>query len=92
MLTGAGTGPQGRHLEIHLSFFLKGEMITEEEYRACLKGNMAVYDSKQIINLNQDHHPSLKTGERASLYKGRALDIIADQLCGLTPRERGAKR
>ena len=68
-----------------LSFALKGEMITQEEYSQCLMGNMEVSQGL-LHNLNADH-PSIRTGTSVTLFVGRSRQIQINQLLGLPPPE-----
>lgn len=62
-----------------LSFARQGEMITEAEYEACLKGDM-VLNSAELTNLNARSH--IPTGCTVRLYVGRGIRIQTDMWLG----------
>lgn len=68
-----------------LDFALSGEMITKEEYDACLLGNMAL-DKQRLINLNHPNHPTLLTGQTAEIFFRRGLEISMAVLLGQKPK------
>ncbi|MGQ0565613.1 MAG: hypothetical protein ACT4OK_11150 [Gemmobacter sp.] len=67
-----------------LSFARQGEMITEEEYQACFKGDM-VLNSTELTNLNARSH--IPTGGTVRLYVGRGLKLQSDMWLGETISE-----
>lgn len=80
-------------------FYLSSEMITQDEYEALLVGDMSIEShnvidrrsfvtNKVLYNRNKDHHPTLKTGQAAILHQRRAVQLIADLLTGVEPKER----
>ncbi len=65
-------------------FARKFKMITEEEYQACLKGDMGLERNGCIFNANasKDVTP-VPTGVFQRLYMGRAEDIMIAQMLGV---------
>lgn len=65
-----------------LSFALKGEMLTEDEHRACLRGEMEVQRG-HLLNLNIPADVAgFPTGTYVALYAGRARKLQIDALLG----------
>lgn len=64
-------------------FYLRFQMITEEEYEALLTGN-ATLDTKKnrLMHLNMDHGLN---GEYIPIYMGRAEQIRVNQILGRDP-------
>lgn len=69
-----------------LEFARKGDMLTAEEYQACLLGNMAIKGGGglplELMNVNSEH-PTLLTGQRTKISYGRATRIRVNRLLGL---------
>lgn len=60
-------------------------MITQEEYQGVVTGNMTLSD--RILRNHNTELPWLKTGEKTTIYQGRANDLKIDLLLDL-PFER----
>lgn len=66
-------------------FALRFDMITQDEYQGIISGQMTL-NERELLNFNVDL-PWLKTGEKTTIYQGRASDLMINQLLDL-PFER----
>lgn len=67
------------------SFAHRKQMITSDEYSACLRGDAEIQDMQFILNLNAKL--TFPTGTRERIYQGRATEIMIDRLLNLDPDE-----
>lgn len=68
-----------------LEFAYETDMITKDEYEACLKGDMAVQKHNSgtvLMNVNAPHF-ALKTGQMTLIYMGRGTDTMVNRILGL---------
>lgn len=70
---------------VAMEFAVQNEMITQDEYAACLRGDMTV-NASRLMNLNARSH--IPTGCAVKLYHGRALKLHADAWLGQEIEER----
>lgn len=76
---------KSRTINPTLEFAKQGGMITEDEYEACLKGDMQVnrgVKGTYLFNVNFKH-PTLLTGESMPIHMGRATEVRIARLLGL---------
>lgn len=79
--------PKGVSIKSNVSnpaadFAYLNDMITDEEYEACKKGNMVIQGTR-LLNLNA-RHPTIRTGEATTIFKDRKIRILGNRLLGLT--------
>lgn len=74
-----------RPRDTRADFALKFKMITPDEHKWIVEGNMNLYDGNQrLMNLNVDHRfCGFSPGLSVKLYQGRADQILIDRMLGL---------